>query len=148
MDSLAMKCRKCRNTLLIFPETRIESSHGALVTDPTATSHCSSEVWYIPEEHMPKWMSSNLEKGDWVKGKVQCPKCDARLGSYNFVSGMKCPCGSQVLAPIHIVKSKVDFFLPLLQHDIQDEVKDETLPTDANLAGPEIKSDDEVNQAS
>ncbi|ODM96290.1 hypothetical protein Ocin01_10390 [Orchesella cincta] len=125
MDSLAMKCRKCRSALLTFPETRIETSHGVLITDPTASSQCSPEVWYIPENHMPQWMTPNLDQGKWVKGKIQCPKCDARLGSYNFISGMKCPCGSQVVAPIHIVKSKVDFFLPLQKSDAQNVVAEE-----------------------
>jgi len=58
---------------------------------------CNSEVWYIPEDCMPEWISSNLDKGDWVKGKINCPKCSARVGSYNFVSGIRCPCGSNVV---------------------------------------------------
>src|SRR5438874_2188459 len=74
---------------------RVESSHGELADDSTV-KHCASEVWYIPEDNMPTWMKPNVDRGDWVKGKVQCPKCEARLGSYNFVSGMKCSCGLQV----------------------------------------------------
>lgn len=73
----------------------MESSHGALATD-NSVKHCTSEVWYIPENHMPTWMTSNIDKGEWVKGKVLCPKCSSRLGSYNFVSGMKCSCGLEV----------------------------------------------------
>lgn len=80
---------------LFSVSARVESSHGALAGD-TTVKHCESEVWYIPEDHMPSWLSGNINKGEWVKGKVLCPKCDGRLGSYNFVSGMKCSCGLQV----------------------------------------------------
>jgi len=66
-------------------------------------------VWYVPEESLPPWMTTCMDNGEWVKGKVNCPKCQARVGSYSFVTGFKCPCGSRVVPPIHIVKSKVDF---------------------------------------
>jgi DNA-directed RNA polymerase subunit RPC12/RpoP len=86
----------------------VEDSHGqpcgALLSPESARSErsklkdspCKSEVWYIPEECMPEWISCNLDKGDWVKGKVNCPQCGSRVGSYNFVSGIRCPCGSKV----------------------------------------------------
>jgi len=101
--------------LQIFPILVVLDSHGVGIhgdnKDSEAKAACSTEVWYVPEEKMPDWMKTNVE---WVKGKLLCPKCQARVGSYNFVSGMKCSCRSHVLPPIHIVKSKVDVLLPNL----------------------------------
>jgi len=109
-----VRCQKCRYHLL--DSSDVVDSHG-VGFDPTSgppspSNSCSTDVWYIPENKMPDWMKSNVESGDWVKGKMTCPKCQARIGSYNFVSGMKCTCGLAVLPPIHIVKSKVDIILP------------------------------------
>ena len=42
-----------------------------------------------------------------VDGKLGCPKCSARIGSYNW-SGMQCSCGAWVAPAIQVVKSKVD----------------------------------------
>ena len=42
-----------------------------------------------------------------VDGKLLCPKCAVRLGSYTW-SGMQCSCGAWVAPAIQVVKSKVD----------------------------------------
>ncbi|KAJ9580748.1 hypothetical protein L9F63_024074, partial [Diploptera punctata] len=44
----------------------------------------------------------------WQKGRLNCPKCRGRVGSFDFVSGLKCDCGKHVLPPVHVVRSKVD----------------------------------------
>ncbi len=77
----------------------VEDSHSS----EEQSKKCVSEVWYVPEEFMPEWMKTCMEKGEWVKGKIKCPnqKCKARIGSYNFVTGFKCPCGSRVSKSIH-----------------------------------------------
>lgn len=38
-----------------------------------------------------------------------CPKCNGRLGSFDFVSGTKCPCGQYVLPAVHVVNGKIDW---------------------------------------
>jgi len=90
---------------------RVQNSHGVEFGQKSnkSTTTCITEVWYIPENCMPEWISNHLGKGEWVKGKINCPKCQARIGAYDFVSGLRCPCRSEVVPPIHIVKSKVDF---------------------------------------
>jgi dual specificity phosphatase 12 len=42
-----------------------------------------------------------------VDGKLACPKCTVRLGSYTW-SGMQCSCGAWVAPAFQVVKSKVD----------------------------------------
>jgi hypothetical protein len=43
-----------------------------------------------------------------VKGRLHCPKCQCRVGGFDFVSGQKCACGLCVLPAVHLVSSKVD----------------------------------------
>ena len=51
----------------------------------------------------------NWQSG-WTKGKISCPSasCSARIGSFDFCSGIKCRCFEFVLPPIRLVASKVD----------------------------------------
>lgn len=103
------RCRKCR--LALFTSANIVSSHG----EPW-TGHVSficplskaDTVWYVREQDLPEWMLDQINCGDWVKGKLYCPTCSARLGSFDFVTGAKCDCGEFVLPPIHLSKSRID----------------------------------------
>lgn len=108
-----------------------------LLTDavnPEACKNLTDDIWYVGEEDLSSWMKESVSKvriltvswtlelhgflyldlivfdlqADWVKGKLHCPKCASRVGSFNFVSGMQCSCGNSVIPPVHIVKSKVD----------------------------------------
>lgn len=42
-----------------------------------------------------------------IEGKICCPKCSARLGSYNW-AGAQCSCGAWVAPAVQVIKSKVD----------------------------------------
>ena len=55
--------------------------------------------------------TSNLTS---VEGNLGCPKCGARIGSFDW-SGMQCSCGTWVSPAIQVVKSKVDESFPLPQ---------------------------------
>ena len=44
----------------------------------------------------------------WTKGKLTCTNCQGRLGSFNFVSPMKCSCGQHNLPAVHVVKDRID----------------------------------------
>ncbi|KAG7160581.1 E3 ubiquitin-protein ligase RNF180-like [Homarus americanus] len=44
------------------------------------------------------------ERSSWTKGKIHCPGCQARIGSFNFVSGSQCACGSHVLPQVDWMK--------------------------------------------
>ena len=46
-----------------------------------------------------------------LDGKLCCPRCNARLGSYCW-SGAQCSCGAWVAPAIQVVKSKVDRCAP------------------------------------
>jgi hypothetical protein len=42
-----------------------------------------------------------------VEGKLQCVKCEARLGNFNW-SGMQCSCGAWVTPAFQLHKSRMD----------------------------------------
>ena len=53
-----------------------------------------------------EWMRDELEKGA-LDGKLNCPKCKAKLGSYKW-QGSKCSCGKWCTPAIELTRSKVD----------------------------------------
>ena len=59
-------------------------------------------------------VESRLVREDEVhEGDICCPKCSARIGSFNW-SGNQCSCGAWVTPAIQITKSKVDESLAAL----------------------------------
>lgn len=52
------------------------------------------------------WMRPELEQQK-LEGKLDCPKCKAKVGSYAW-QGMKCSCGEWVVPGISIARGKVD----------------------------------------
>ncbi|XP_018495533.1 E3 ubiquitin-protein ligase RNF180 [Galendromus occidentalis] len=107
------KCQKCRKEL--FGGEFVLTNHSEPWTE-SHTNVCSAKqfVWYLKDEVLETWLQSQIDAGGWIKGKLHCPFCSLRIGSYDFVSGKQCDCGSHVLPPIHIVKSKVDHENPQL----------------------------------
>lgn len=52
------------------------------------------------------WMKTELEKGQ-LDGKFNCPKCQAKVGSYSW-QGSKCSCGKWVTPAIELQRARVD----------------------------------------
>ncbi|XP_014227363.1 dual specificity protein phosphatase MPK-4-like [Trichogramma pretiosum] len=52
------------------------------------------------------WMPDILHK---VDGKLNCPKCSSKLGSFSWISGSQCPCGSKIAPAFYLIPSKVDW---------------------------------------
>lgn len=44
-----------------------------------------------------------------LEGKLNCPKCNSKLGSFSWVSGCQCPCGSKIAPAFYLIPSKVDW---------------------------------------
>ncbi|OQR76899.1 hypothetical protein BIW11_07475, partial [Tropilaelaps mercedesae] len=109
------KCQKCRKAL--FDGALVLTNHSEPWTMSMA-SPCSAghTVWYLKDEVVETWLQTQLDAGEWIKGKLHCPYCTLRLGSFDFVSGKQCDCGKHVLPPIHIVKSRVDHESPEILH--------------------------------
>ncbi|KAL3882096.1 hypothetical protein ACJMK2_028467 [Sinanodonta woodiana] len=120
------KCRKCR--LALFRESELishtigdgESSFDWRSKIPTTNHHCSEA--YVKSDNPDsthvcdkslfiqpvKWMATFITAQE---GKIPCPKCSAKLGSFVWY-GEKCPCGAWVAPAFHIQTSKVDKCMP------------------------------------
>ena len=85
-------CHKCR--CLLFTSEEIEP-HNLL----SRSQLCSSIFLNEPTE----WMQDVSE----VEGKVSCPRCASRVGSYSW-AGLMCSCGEWVTPAIKFTKSKID----------------------------------------
>ena len=108
-QNMTFKCRKCRHFL--FSNNEICDAHGKpLIHNKTEHHTCNtpSNVWYLREDVMPSWLKIQIDEYDWTKGKIHCDTCKCRIGSFDFISGSKCNCGSSVLPALHVVSSKVD----------------------------------------
>lgn len=51
------------------------------------------------------WMDGILRQ---TNGKLHCPKCQSKLGSFSWTMGCHCPCGTQVSPAFYLVPSKVE----------------------------------------
>lgn len=51
-------------------------------------------------------MKDELEQGK-LEGKLECPKCKGKVGSYAW-QGMKCSCGEWVVPGISLARARVD----------------------------------------
>ncbi|XP_019622247.1 PREDICTED: E3 ubiquitin-protein ligase RNF180-like [Branchiostoma belcheri] len=102
-DGCVLKCRRCRLSLVTGHS--IVGSHGNSEACPMEGL---STLWYISDNHIPDWVQEQITQVQWTKGRLLCPKCAGRLGLFDFVSPVKCPCGDQVFPPIHIQRCRVD----------------------------------------
>lgn len=102
----SIKCQKCRNILLI------DVNSETLKTKPCDPTNCVSydekTLIFLIEEKLPNWVKKKVEEEQWTKGKLHCPSCGSKVGSFDFISGRKCNCGSSVLPSVHFISSQVD----------------------------------------
>ncbi|CAL4069285.1 unnamed protein product, partial [Meganyctiphanes norvegica] len=112
-----IRCRKCRHILLSGEDIVLRNAHNKPVSedyesDMTCTSVQDKNCIYISDEELPQFISDAITEASWTKGKIHCPGCQARLGSFNFVSCIKCSCNSTSLPAVHLLTSKVDWLRP------------------------------------
>ncbi|XP_052097574.1 protein PF3D7_1417600-like [Mytilus californianus] len=100
--SVYLQCRVCRNPV-------VKEDH-LVDSNKSEFKECdNSTVWYIRDDNMPDWVSEAVKKESWQKGKLCCPKCNGKLGSFNFIKILTCQqCDKHELPPVHILKDRVD----------------------------------------
>ncbi|CAH0557977.1 unnamed protein product [Brassicogethes aeneus] len=86
------RCKKCR---------RVVASENNLLTHKNKGKICTKTYFIEPIA----WMNVTHS----VQGKLCCPKCQAKLGSYSWIMGCQCPCGVKVAPAFYLTPSKVDF---------------------------------------
>ncbi|XP_075990194.1 dual specificity protein phosphatase MPK-4-like [Anticarsia gemmatalis] len=67
----------------------------------------------LPETCRLMWF---VEPMAWMRdvthlphGKLHCPKCLNKIGSFSWIMGCKCPCGQKVAPAFYLVPSKVEW---------------------------------------
>lgn len=91
------RCKKCRR--IVAAESNLIMHHDRQANDRVI---CQKTFFLEPLS----WMNNitNL-----TEGKLHCPKCKARLGSFSWIMGSQCPCGCNVAPSFYLVPSKVDW---------------------------------------
>lgn len=101
-ESAILLCKKCRRSV-------IDSSCLLSFSDELMAG---CKVWHVDVDSLPDWILSVVNQVHWTAGKLNCQHCGARLGSFNFLNGSRCPCGHN--SAVHLIKSRVDRFVKLL----------------------------------
>lgn len=52
------------------------------------------------------WMTDIFHN---TQGRLYCPKCTMKLGSFNWVMATKCPCGAEIYPAFYLVPSKTEY---------------------------------------
>ena len=111
-----VKCRKCR-VVLVAKSCLVDNHNDELFRENSnlhhsSIPHCQSQVkeqvWFINYDEAPQDITSAFDESAWSLGKLNCTKCSARIGAFNFVQPRRCPCGQTNLPPVWLTKSKVD----------------------------------------
>ncbi|KAF5307783.1 hypothetical protein FQR65_LT06654 [Abscondita terminalis] len=91
------RCKKCR---------RIVASESNLIIHQDGQSankvYCNKTYFIEPLS----WMNNITQT---TQGKLHCPKCGTKLGSFSWIMGCQCPCGCQVAPAFYLTPSKVDW---------------------------------------
>ncbi|XP_076254777.1 dual specificity protein phosphatase MPK-4 [Rhynchophorus ferrugineus] len=86
-DPNVYRCRKCR---------RVLACKNNLI------SHPCTQIYFLEPL---AWMNC----AQTPQGKLYCPNCKSKVGSFSWVMGCECPCGDRVAPAFYLVPSKVDF---------------------------------------
>ncbi|KAF9951400.1 dual specificity phosphatase 12 [Mortierella alpina] len=116
-----LKCKKCRRALVAWDSVIYHTpgqGQGAFeYRKRDATLHISeavqSDISKIQPHAATVCQSYFIEPVEWIQelhgleGKIACPKCDSKLGTFNW-SGQQCSCGAWVTPAFSMHKGKVD----------------------------------------
>ncbi|XP_051855116.1 dual specificity protein phosphatase 12 [Antechinus flavipes] len=105
------KCRKCRRSLF-RSSSILDHSEGS---GPAAFAHKKMTPLIINTGNEAKCTSYFIEPVQWMEsallgvmdGPLLCPKCNAKLGSFNWY-GEQCSCGRWMTPAFQIHKNRVD----------------------------------------
>ena len=115
------RCRKCRSVLAtsdhVFDHSPTDHQSDAhrpmtwytlMVRPPTTTPHCQQGLFVEPLDWMTKTTPSG--QGQHQLERLNCAKCNARVGSYSWKSPVQCGgCKAFMAPPAFILNvSKMD----------------------------------------
>lgn len=91
------------NTQLYISSTNSDKS-----SDCEAQPRCKEIIFIEPLA----WM---LDITKQTQGKLNCPKCQSKLGNFTWINSCNCPCGKNIFPAFYLVPSKVE-----LTHSVQN----------------------------
>ncbi|CAO2638286.1 Dual specificity protein phosphatase 12 [Lemmus lemmus] len=110
-DDILYKCRKCRRSLF-RSSSILDHSEGS---GPIAFAHKRTTPSLVLTGSQAQCTSYFIEPVQWMEsallgvidGQLLCPKCSAKLGSFNWY-GEQCSCGRWITPAFQIHKNRVD----------------------------------------
>ncbi|XP_035740914.1 E3 ubiquitin-protein ligase RNF180-like [Vespa mandarinia] len=108
---IEVKCRHCRKNLFQNESFTLLTSHNE---DKSNIQHAGCDdnfiehFLYMSTENLPIWIQEIIDQTSWTKGRLNCPFCNNRLGSFNLIIDTKCNCGTCIVPPIRLIQSKLD----------------------------------------
>lgn len=101
-----IKCHKCRNILLKdCPKHVIDTFE----CDPQKCGTFNEKQFiFLSEDQLPSWIKMKIMKEQWTKGKLHCESCGSKVGSFDYISGRRCNCGSSIIPSVHLITSQID----------------------------------------
>lgn len=85
----------------IAQQVRMMSVHSSERSSEGDSERCREIIFVEPIA----WMTDVCKQ---TQGKLNCPKCQSKLGSFTWINGCNCPCGKQVSPAFYLVPSKVE----------------------------------------
>lgn len=79
-----------RMTAQLFIDSNLDTS-----------SRCAEIIFIEPLA----WMA---DIGKQTQGKLNCPKCQSKLGNFTWINSCNCPCGKNVSPAFYLIPSKVE----------------------------------------
>lgn len=90
-------------------EAIVELTDKAVVTAFSDKSLYEQEQPVCTQIFFVEPMSWMKEVVNNVEGKLYCPTCKSKIGSFNWVMASKCTCGQQVSPSFYLVPSKIEY---------------------------------------
>lgn len=84
------------------------NSSDRSVEGPNQQQRCKEILFIEPLA----WMVDVCKQ---TQGKLNCPKCQSKLGNFTWINGCNCPCGKNVSPAFYLVPSKVE-----LSHSVKN----------------------------
>lgn len=84
------------------------SNHSDRSLESVAQPRCKEIIFVEPLI----WMHDIAKQ---TQGKLNCPKCQSKLGNFTWINSCNCPCGKNISPAFYLVPSKVE-----LTHTVQN----------------------------
>lgn len=107
-ESSSDESKICPKKLLERVSTLNINSSSEKLIDDESQQRCKEILFIEPIA----WM---VNIGKQTQGKLNCPKCQSKLGNFTWINSCNCPCGKNVSPAFYLVPSKVE-----LTHSVQN----------------------------